>query len=104
MHALITIPSFTVPSFTLKDEDGMSDDRNRTGAKIAVSGLASLLLRFLVFYGFASLAHWWRTRDSSLANLAVEIQRNIQQIDAEKSKTGWEVEGSGSELCYQSIH
>ena len=84
----------------------MSDDQNKTLVKIAGSALVGLLLWSLVFYGIVSIVHWWRTRDSRLANLVVEIQRNIQQIDAEKSKTGWEVEGgrSGSELCYQRIH
>ena len=67
-------------------------------ATIAVSGLAGLLFWFFVFCGFASIAHWWRTRDSRLANLVVEIQRNIQQIDAEKSKAGWEVEGAAVEV------
>jgi hypothetical protein len=78
----------------------MSDDRNRTVAKIAVSALAGLLLWSLVLYGFVSIVHWWRTRDSRLANLVVEIQRNIQQIDAEKSKTGWEVEGAEVEVNF----
>jgi hypothetical protein len=78
----------------------MSDPRQNKSVKVAGLALATLLFWFLVIYGIASIVHWWRTRDSRLANLVVEIQRNIQQIDSRKSETGWEVEGAEVEVNF----